>query len=84
MSLNSSAGGANAAVLASGGGLKRVDEIEFYGTGTGAASSTTGGQLFANLNAQLRYWRRELASALGVQNMWDLKSGSGGGRIALY
>lgn len=77
-----SVSGANSASLISGGGLKRVDEIEFYGQVKGAGA--TGGAAFQNLNDQLAYWRRELASALGVPNMWETKRGVGGGRLTLY
>jgi hypothetical protein len=72
-------------VLSSAGGLKKVDEIEFYPTSTTTTTSETaaGGSVFSNLNGQLKFWRRELASALGVRNLWDLKRG-GGGNIALY
>ena len=51
-------------------GLKRVDDIEFYG-GTTKTSQTT-------MNNQLRDIRRdELASALGVTNLHRLRKGQG-------
>lgn len=77
-----SVSGDNSAALIAGGGLKRVDEIEFYGQVKGAGA--TGGVAFQNLNDQLAYWRRELASALGVPNLWEYKRGVGGGRLTLY
>ncbi len=51
-------------------GLKRVDDIEFYG-GTTATSQ-------AKMLSQLRDMRRdELASALGVANLWRIRRSSG-------
>lgn len=47
------------------GSLKKVDEIEFYGTG--------GDTYFSTLAGNLAYWRDELASQLGVANMWRCK-----------
>ena len=43
------------------GALKSVDEVEFY---------NAGGSYFGVLGEQLMYWRDELASVLGVPNMW--------------
>ncbi len=73
----------NASMLGSTGGLKRVDEIEFYGSGMFVNLNPAGGALFSNLNDQIAYWRNELASVLGVANLWEQKRG-GGGSIALY
>ena len=54
-------------------GIKQVDEIEFF-----------GGNVFSvrreMLNLQ-NYWRDELASALGVEN---LRSTRGGSAVAVY
>lgn len=72
----------NAALLTNGGGLKRVDEIEFYYSNS-ANVDMTGGSVFSNLRAQLKYHRDRLASALGVRNMWNSKGG-GGGSLTLY
>lgn len=47
------------------GALKKVDEIEFY---------QTGSSLFGTLGNQLMFWRNELAAALGVPNLWDNRS----------
>jgi len=57
------------------GALKKVDEIEFHPSGTKSN--------FANLGDQLRYWRNELASCLGVRNLREARRG-GGHTIALY
>ncbi len=56
-------------------GLKRIDDIEFYGNGATVQAK--------ELNSLRMHWRDELASALGVPNFWRMKSG-GGGASALY
>lgn len=61
------------------GALKRVDEIEFYQVG----SSSSGNTLFDSIAHTLMYWRDELASVLGVANMWRRKESSGSS-IAVY
>jgi hypothetical protein len=61
---------------ASTAGIKRVDDIEFWGENT----STT--QL-SSLKAVRSMWRDELAGALGVPNMWRIRQG-GGSICALY
>lgn len=53
-----------------GGGLKKVDEIEFY-----QAGSKT---LFGHIGDELMFWRDELGSVLGVPNMWSRKRAAGG------
>lgn len=58
-----------------GGGLKKVDEIEFYETGKKT--------LFGNIGDELMFWRDELAALLGVPNMWRQKR-SAGNSIAVY
>lgn len=59
----------------SAAGVKRVDEIEFFGT----SSSGGGMSTVADNQSSLRtYWRNELASACGVTNLWNLKPTSGG------
>lgn len=58
------------------GALKAVDEVEFYNTG----DSTT---LFGSLGEQLKYWRAELASILGVPSLWAQRA-SAGSRIAVF
>lgn len=57
------------------GALKRVDEIEFYESGEQT--------LFGKLGDQLRYWRSELASALGISSMWD-RQRAAGATLAVY
>jgi hypothetical protein len=57
------------------GALKKVDEVEFYGT--------RDRTLFGNLGQQLMFWRDELASALGMINAWAVKR-SAGSRVAVY
>lgn len=46
-------------------GIKKVDEIEFYGNDTSKGQKDQT----AALRDQLAFWRDELASALGVQNL---------------
>ncbi len=62
-------------------GLKKIDEIEFYGATGGSVGSGTS--RVGELRALRMYWRDELASALGIPNFWRLRS-NGGGRSALY
>ncbi len=50
------------------GALKKVDEIEFYNSGS---------SLFGTTADAVNYWRKELASRLGVPNYWDLKRSAG-------
>lgn len=57
------------------GALKQVDEIHFYGS-----NSAT---LFGNLGGELKYWRCELSSALGIDQ--NEKRGCGGsGTLSVY
>jgi hypothetical protein len=51
------------------GALKAVDEVQFY---------DHGGTQFGSLGDQLNWWRDELASYLGVPNMWRRKQRAGG------
>lgn len=44
------------------GAIKKVDEVEFY--------DLKGKALFGMLGNQLSFWRSELASALGMPDMW--------------
>lgn len=64
---------------AGSGGLKRVDEIEFHPTGM----KTYGGTYFGQLSRELMRLRDELASALGVQNLFRVRQG-GGLSMAVY
>jgi hypothetical protein len=57
------------------GGLKRADDIEWYEAGNRSA--------FAILNDNLMAWRDELASVLGVPNLWRRKQ-SAGSSLAVY
>jgi len=61
-------GGAD--VIASAG-LRKVDEIEFFG------ASGNNSRLDALKELQ-RFWRNQLASALGVENLWETRKMSGG------
>lgn len=56
------------------GALKKVDEIEFY---------QTGASLFASTGKALMFWRDELASLLGITNMWRMKRAAGSS-ISMY
>lgn len=63
------------------GSIKKADEVEFYQIGGGAFSG--GDSLFQSLTSQLMHHRDELASALGVPNMWRSKH-SGNLRLSVY
>lgn len=58
------------------GALKQVDEVQFY-------QLVNGQTLFGALGDQLMYWRDELASALGIQSLWQRKR-SGAQRLSVY
>jgi len=58
---------------AGSGGLKRVDEIEFWNTNV----TTSSGTYFGQLSKELMRLRDELASSLGVQNLFRVRSGGG-------
>ena len=53
-------------------GLKRAEDIEWYPNSSGGGSSQ-----FADLKKLRAYWRDELASLLGVPNLWNYKGGAG-------
>lgn len=77
---NATNASSSAAILASSGGLKRVDEIEFYaasGSSVFGGNNPEGGAQFANLKAQLNHWVEELSMALGVPNLRKKRAGSG-------
>lgn len=59
----------------SAAGIKRVDEIEFFGETLSGGMSTVAG----NLESLRTLWRDELASACGVTNLWRVKPGGVGG-----
>lgn len=64
---------------ASGAGLKRAEDVEWYPDG-GAMS---GSGRMGTLNKLRDRWRDELCSLLGVRNMWRVRRGSGLS-VALY
>lgn len=64
---------ANAATKA---GIKRVDEIEFFGSSSSGMSG-----VFRELTRQRDSWRDELAALLGIQR---LNGGAGGATVSLY
>ncbi len=57
------------------GALKKVDEIEFYQSGTSTQ--------FGLLGQQLTFWREELAALLGVPSLWSQKRAAGS-TISVY
>lgn len=57
------------------GTLKKVDEIEWFQAGELTS--------FGSFGAQLRYWRDELAAALGIESLWGQKT-AGAQRMAAY
>ena len=57
-------------------GLKRAEDIEWYQAGAGNSAAGGSAQLAA-LFAQRDYYRDELASLLGVPNMWRKKRAAG-------
>jgi hypothetical protein len=64
---------------AGSGGLKKVDEIEFHPNGM----VSFGGTYFGTIQRFIMYIRDELASALGVQNLFRVRQG-GGLSMAVY
>lgn len=58
------------------GTLKQVDEVQWYQAG----ENMTG---FSAIGEKLKFWRSELASVLGLQSMWDLKS-AGAQTLSVY
>lgn len=77
---------ASAAILASSGGLKRVDEIEFFaasGSSVFGGNNPEGGAQFANLKAQLNHWVEELSMALNVPNLRKRRA-SNGSNLSVY
>ena len=61
---------AQMAVGLAAGGVKKADEVEFFGKGEGGSPA-------AVLAGQREYWRRELASALGVVYLRAERSSGG-------
>lgn len=62
--------------FASTAGLKRAEDIEWFSNASGGSSK------FDDLKKLRMYWRDELASVLGVPNLWRYKGG--GGRSEFY
>lgn len=60
-------------IAAGSGGIKRVDEIEFHGVATSGYWQTA----FGGLERELMRLRDELASMLGVTNLFRLRSTAG-------
>lgn len=58
------------------GTLKQVDEIQWYQAG----QNMTG---FTAIGEKLQFWRNELASALGLQSMWERKA-AGSQTMSVY
>jgi len=61
-------------------GIKKVDEIEFFGkAGYGSESQLD------SLTKMRDYWRNQLSAALGVVSMWNvMKAQRGGAYLELY
>lgn len=62
-------------------GLKRVDDVEFFGGGNTLASQ--GRDPLTALFELREYWRDELANAIGIERLND-KRNSGGSSISMY
>ena len=73
-------GAGTSSVWAGVGTLKRADEVEWYGSGTGNSTYGAGGLAYA-LRKELMEWRDELASVVGVRNMWRERMGQGLGVV---
>jgi hypothetical protein len=67
------------------GGLKKVDEVEFYGASSGSSSESASSNASqqSSLAEELAHWRNELAATLGVQNMWSYRN-QGAQRVSVY
>lgn len=63
---------------ASQAGVKKVDEIEFFGAGAGG-----GGSRIETLEARQMRLRDELSAVTGIPNMWRMRAGANQG-VALY
>lgn len=69
------------AAIAARLGLKKVDDVEFFGGGNTLASQ--GVDPLSQLLALREYWRDELASTLGLPRLNSSKN-SGGSEIAVF
>lgn len=77
--MNGAAGAINA--LRSRAGLKKVDDVEFFGGGGTLASQ--GVDPVTQVLKLREYWRDELAMALGIVRL-NAKNNSGGSEIGVY
>lgn len=77
--MNGSAGAISS--LRSRAGLKKVDDVEFFGGGGTLASQ--GIDPVTQVLALREYWRDELAAALGIVRL-NAKNQSGGSDISVY
>ena len=71
--------GKGSSVVWSAAGLKRADEVEWYGPVAGMANGAS--PVAAALRSELMAWRDELASVCGVQNYWRVRMGQGLGVV---
>jgi hypothetical protein len=62
-------------------GLKKVDDVEFFGGGQTLASQ--GIDPLTQLNQLREFWRDELASAIGIQRL-NGRNNSGGSSVSVY
>ncbi len=82
--LAGSGGSIQSALISSAGGLKKVDEIEFYPASTSTtSSSSSAGDAYDKLERRIEKHQDELSIALGVPNLRKLRH-SGGGCVSLY
>lgn len=77
LSAGGAAGALGTAVTAAG--VKKMDETEFFGGGTGAGSGTSR---FTELKKLREYWREELASVLGIIRLNASRGGGAG--VSVY
>lgn len=74
-------GGVDAMSSATAGlGIKKVDEIEFFGSASGAGGATLAGNTIQQQLAMREYWRDELAGILGL----DRLNGHCGSSMSMY
>lgn len=73
VSVGASGSGGALGVAAASSGIKKVDEIEFFGGGGGLGS---GISQIDQLKKLINYWRDELASVLGIERLNGAGSGS--------
>jgi hypothetical protein len=67
---------------ADGAGIKKVDEIEFFGPSiVGGAGASLAGNTLQQTFALIEYWRDELYQCLGIYRLNDRR---GGGCLSVY